>query len=304
MNLQTLLFCDSLWKYGNNKEEVLNLVKKNIDYEIESNLKGILHPDAIFFNSRAKDKKNRLLELIGLINEATAPSEINAYLKEYQSLIGELIGFQMLTMRNLISPLGPTINNSYIFVRQLVPLAIKRIKEQSLYQMLLYCNLTGKKVELDEKLPEEGSSKWIEYYLNNIVKLMGTISDRQIDGRWKYEKKQVSFIYNLSFNQFIQAEVDYDDFECVPGKVYVISDLGKSGYKGRGFISNLTVEDMEQIQDIYINTDIKSENFIDYLVNYENLDETLKYYFNGEKYLLSPERLFTCYNVDLINASI
>ena len=60
MNRQSVFFLQAMWDADIEREKVLRLGREKAAYEIESNLRGALHPKTLWISDEAKKLRERL----------------------------------------------------------------------------------------------------------------------------------------------------------------------------------------------------------------------------------------------------
>lgn len=303
MNLQSILLLDALWNADVQKNKITEICKIAAINEIEYELMGIFNPETIWFSDEAKERKKKLLELRLEIEKIERPSKMNFCMREYKKLIGELQALQMLSMKNLISEIGPTKKNCHIFIRQITDCALEKIREQVKYQLFRLTVLSGEKPEiLKEKPSENNSKKWFDYYAVDICNAFEKLSDDVIDGRWKYIIKDFVFGSGKPIPQYISVSTNQDELKKQPGDVVMGRGQDNSiQFCGRGYITNLQIDDMDFLENMDVYTSIA--DWVDYSEIFdekENPVSVLSDYFAGKKFLISAECYFTMINQFII----
>ena len=78
-----------MWDADIEREKVLRLGRENAAYEIESNLRGALHPKTLWISDEAKKLRERLFFVRAKLEEADMPYQLLEISEEYQKITGE-----------------------------------------------------------------------------------------------------------------------------------------------------------------------------------------------------------------------
>lgn len=303
MNRQSVFFLQAMWDADIEREKVLRLGRENAAYEIESNLRGALHPKTLWISDEAKKLRERLFFVRAKLEEADMPYQLLEISEEYQKITGEIQAMQIRTARTLQAASGPLMPDIHILVRQLFPLAVRKIREQVMYERYRLVVLTGRQDYEGADVPlTDDLEDWVRYYRDIIRPLTDRLDLSILDGRWAYEKKKVTLCGRLSFTQFIAVKPKAEELMMPPGKAGIkTGEEGNVRIHGRGYMTNLTPEDMLHVPEkpvIKRMTCIK--DFSGIRSEDEEPEKVLAGYSGERKYLVSAEEYFRFVNMSLI----
>ncbi len=164
MNRQSVFFLQAMWDADIEREKVLRLGRENAAYEIESNLRGALHPKTLWISDEAKKLRERLFFVRAKLEEADMPYQLLEISEEYQKITGEIQAMQIRTARTLQAASGPLMPDIHILVRQLFPLAVRKIREQVMYEWYRLVVLTGRQDYEGADVPlTDDLEDWVGY---------------------------------------------------------------------------------------------------------------------------------------------
>lgn len=299
MRQQTIYFLQALWDVDVQRDELCSITKEASLYEIEHSLSGIFDCQTIFVSEKAKELKRQIKDIEKKIEKIEKPYRLININDEYQRIIGELHALQIKTVKTLDSKSGPMFEDLHIIVKQLFPFALKKIKEQTYFQLYRMIILNGSLPSTNFYLPSSNYlEEWIHFYKNKLTPMVETLGDQTLDGRWAYERKSVTLNNRIRIEQFVAVKPEYDELRIEIGRPQI--GTGKDGHLriyGRGYITNLTPWHLVDNINIYCKRElvfvkdfsvIKDEN--------SKPNEILNSLFGQEKYLISPEKYFEFIN--------
>lgn len=303
MNRQSVFFLQAMWDADIEREKVVRLGRENAAYEIESSLRGALHPKTIWISDEAKKLRERLFFVRAKLEAVDRPYQLLEISEEYQKITGEIQAMQIETVRTLQAASGPLMPDLHILVRQLFPLAMRKIREQVMYERYRLLVLTGRLDYEGADVPvTDALEDWIRYYRDVICPLADKFDISILDGRWAYEKKKVTLCDRLSFTQFVAAKPEKEEWLTPPGKAGIkTGEEGNVRIHGRGYMTNLRPEDVLRVPErslIKRMTCIKDFSGIG--SEGEEPEKVLGRYFGEQKYMVSAKEYFGFVNMFLI----
>ena len=303
MNRQSLFFLQALWDADVQKEKILYLSQEASVYEIEHKLEGVLRSECLWVSEEANEIRRKIYEIKENIWKIDRPYQLIGYVDEYNKLIGEVHAMQIQTVRSITSDAGPMIKDLHVIVEPLFPLALKKIKEQMKYQLYRLLVLKGCSSNVPAELPAEDSlTAWIDFYKNKIYPQADALNDKQLDGRWAYEKKVFIIGKGIKIEQFVSvAPEDYEIKQRIGYGSIGTGEEGNLRIFGRGRMTNMTPGDLDLSKKIIFCNTLDAVSDFSFIGD-ENRkpDEILDGYFRGEKYLIRPDSYFNMINQYLI----
>lgn len=296
-------FLQALWEADAGKEKVLSLGKMSICYEIHRLLEGVQHPETIFVSASSKKAYREISSLEEKIQKAEQPYQLADISADCQQSIGRIQAMQARTAQSLASPLGLSLQDIHIIVRQLYGLASAKLKEQAkyqLYRILLLCGAlgTGKDSYPRSSSPEE----WISYHRYTLRPITEQLDDRVLDARWAYERRQVVINEVLKIEQFISVTPRQEElYQALGSSAVGTGSTGRLRIYGRGCLTNITPDEVlecfeddhrKNISTIEDYSAISDEN----AVPRDNLERLLP----QQKYIVFPKEYFKLINQYMI----
>lgn len=299
MKQQTIYFLQALWDVDVQREQIGSIAKEASLYEINHLLSGVLDEQTIWVSEKAKSLKRQVEEIQKDIKKLGHPYQLIGINNEYQKVIGELHALQLKTVKTLDSESGPMFENLHIIVKQLFPFALKKMQEQTYFQLYRMMILNGKLPNTNFYLPTSNFlEEWIHFYRNKLLPMFESLDDKTLDGRWAYERKNVTLNNRIKIEQFVAVKPEYEELKTGIGRPQIRT--GEDGHLriyGRGYITNLTPWDMLKNINIVCENELSSVKDIS-LISDENAEpnEILDAVFGREKYLIAPEKYFELIN--------
>lgn len=303
MKQQTIYFLQALWNVDVQRDELNSIAIEASLYEINHLLAGIFDSRTIWISEKAKDLGKQIKDIKKNIEKLDQPYRLISMNNEYQKIIGELHALQIKTVKTLDSKSGLIFEDMHIIVRQLFPFALKKVQEQTYFQLYRIMILNGALPNTKFCLPTSNIlGEWIHFYQNKLMPIFETLEDQTLDGRWAYERKSVTLNNRIKIEQFVSVKPEYDELKIRIGSPQV--GTGKEGHLriyGRGYITNLTPWDLVNNINIRCREELSFRKDIS-VISDENArpNEILDALFGKEKYLINSEKYFELINTYII----
>ena len=302
MKQQTIYFLQALWDTEPEKDQITGIGREALCKEMDRAFAGVLHEETIWVSARAGQMKQRIAQIRMDASQAMRPSQLLRINQDFLTVLGEIQAMQLQTMQALNAGAGPVPAQIHILARQIRPFAIRRIREQCMYQMYRLLVLKGGWPDPGTELPDgESSPEWIPFFLDKLCQLLAQQKKETLDGRWAYERRQVS-LGGIRLEQFIRVTPRREEIRQMIGQPGIGS--GKNGclrFFGRGAITNIAPEDMLKY---YKSGYVRNLSFVSNmtLADKENAAPTqvLERILGRKKYLIAPEDYFKLINKYII----
>ncbi|MBR4027694.1 MAG: hypothetical protein IKJ01_09145 [Lachnospiraceae bacterium] len=302
MNQQTIYFLQALWDNDVQRETLQKIAKDASQYEINRLLEGVLDSRTIWVSDEAKKLKKQIENVKREIENISRPYHLIGLNKEYQRIMGEIQALQIQTAQSLYANVM-RFEDIHIVVRQFFPFTLKKMQEQTYYQLYRLLILNGALPEIKFYLPVgDFLEEWIYFYQNKLLPMFEQLEDKTLDGRWAYERKKVVLNNKIQIEQFVAVKPKQEEFKNGIGRPVIgTGDNGHLRIFGRGYITNLTPWDMKHI------THLSCENKITFVKDYsfikdENVNPSyiLDKIFGHKKYMITSEVYFEFLNTYII----
>ena len=301
MKQQSIYFLQALWDMDVQKKELEKIAKEASIIELERLLQGVMDEKTLMVSDEAKKKRREIAELRCSINSIKRLNHLLSLSTQCEKLVGEMQALQIKTMQTLNAKSGPLMDDLHIIVKQMIPLTLKKIKQQTYYQMYRFLVLTGRMPEVNYYFPQVDSLEtWIGFYKNKLLPIFEQLSIQTLDGRWAYERRPVLLYGKIKIEQFVAVTPENDELTLVIGKPKV--GTGKDGYFrifGRGYFTNISPVDLINNLSLFYESDLKQDFS---RIKRENLNPSdfLDEYFSENNYLIAPEKYFEFTNKYII----
>lgn len=303
MKQQTIYFLQALWDANVQRDELTQITKEASLYEINHILKGVSDSRTLWISERARSLKRQSDTVRAEIEQLSWPHQLIGINREYQKLAGEIQALQIKTIKTLSSPNGPNFEEMHIVVKQLVPFALKKVREQVCFQIYRMLVLNGNLPDMRLYPPFDASLEaWVNFYKNKLGPMFEQLEEGILDGRWAYERKKVTLNHRIQLEQFVAEKPEREEVRNVIGRPQIgTGEKGHLRISGRGYLTNLSPWDLVPDMNLACHKEL---TFIkDYfLVDDENRNpaEILDSIFGHEKYLIAPEKYFELINKRMI----
>lgn len=303
MNSQSIYFLQALWDVDVQKDRLLKIARDSMKKNIEQTLKGALDPKTIWNSPKAKELYQKITDLKNSIDGIRRPYDLLAINNQFIDTAGKIRVLQIQTAQSLNSEAGIQLAHLHIIAKQLIPYAMKQLKNQTNFQLYRYLVLGGSIPDRDFYYPESSMiEEWIYFYEKKLMPLLSLLQDGELDGRWAYERRRIAISGGLIVEQFVKVEPREKELNQplgIPG--IGTGELGAFRIFGRGKITNLNPFVFENGLKLKIRRRMSSA-FEPLLQRNENSNpkDMLDQIMGRNYYLISPDEYFTNLNKQML----
>lgn len=303
MNEQSIYFLQALWDAEVQRNELIQIAKNAMLFDIENTFKGVLDEQTLWLSPAAIKLYHNLLLLRQKVDSILKPYDLLNINNEFISIYGSIKALQIKTAQGLNSKSGLIMKDVHIIVKQLFPYFLNQLKKQTSYQLYRLCVLNGSLPQGRLHLPDgDKLHEWLDFYCKELLPLFDILSDQQLDSRWAYEKRNIIINGEIQIEQFVLVDPLEKELKQplgVPG----VGTGGKGEFRifGRGLITNLKPQDFEK--RIYFPVEQVLPNLKDFsMLSTVNNNPTivLDQIFKGKHYLINSQNYFALINTCIL----
>ena len=303
MNEQSIYFLQALWDVEVRRDELVQIAKNAMRFDMENTFKGVLDEQTLWISSEAIDLYQKLLFVKQKIESIKKPYDLLNINNEFISISGLVKALQIKTAQALSSKSGLIMEDVHIVVKQLFPYFLYQIKKQTSYQLYRLCVLNGSLHQDKLHFPAGDILKeWLHFYNKELLPLFDILSDQQLDSRWAYERKHIIINEKIQIEQFVLVDSMEEELKRplgVPG--IGTGENGEFRVFSRGMITNLKPKDFENQIQIPIEKVLPMLNDFSVIPSVNNNPTIiLDRIFNGRYYLINPQEYFTFINTYIL----
>ena len=303
MNEQSIYFLQALWDVEVRRDELIQIAKSAMLFDIENTFKGVLNEQTLWISPEAIELYHKLLLLKKRVDSINKPYDLLNINNEFISISGSVKALQIKTAQGLSSKSGMIMEDMHIVVKQLFPYFLYQIKKQTSYQLYRLCVLNGSLPQDKLHLPDEDKlQEWLNFYSKQLLPLFDLFSNQQLDSRWAYERRNVIINGKIQIEQFVSVDPIENELKQPLGVPGVgTGEKGEFRIFGRGMITNLKPRDFEKriscpVEHVLPNL----KDFSKIPTVNDNPTIVLNQIFKGKHYLIDSQKYFAFINTFIL----